>query len=94
MERMKNTSREAAIGTTQAIGSADLFVMLERAFRREARSCRACTFTLPYELAHDHGDWSVIPSAACSDESRQVLEDLVARYRRKYHLAEGDPRRR
>ena len=93
MGGMKNAF-DAPMNATQAIGSADLFVMLERAFRRESRNCVACNFTIPYELAHDHGDWSVIAGSSCSDQCRQVLEDLVARYRRKYHLAEGDPRRR
>jgi hypothetical protein len=94
MTGMRNTRREIEMNAPQAIGSTDLFVLLERAFRRESRNCGGCTFTLPYELAHDHGDWSVIPGTSCSDECRQLLEDLVSRYRTKYRLAEGDPRRR
>ena len=69
------------------ISAADLHVMLERAFRRESRNCHACTFSL-HGLQADNGpgDWSVIPAQACSDDCRNILEDLVARYRDQYRL--------
>lgn len=71
--------------------AADLYVMLERAFRRETRNCVDCSFSLPYAVA-SAGDWSVIPANTCSDACRMVLDDLVGRYRAMYRLAEGDRR--
>lgn len=71
--------------------AADLYVMLERAFRRETRNCVECTFSLPYALARA-GDWSVIAAGSCSDSCRMVLEDLVGRYRQMYRLTEGERR--
>lgn len=68
--------------------ASDLYVMLERAFRRESRNCGECTFSLPYAVA-SAGDWSVIPATSCSDACRMVLEDLVARYRQMYTLNEA-----
>ena len=71
--------------------SGDLYVMLERAFRRESRNCVHCSFTLPHALATaGGGDWSVIPSPSCSEACRMILEDLVVRYRKMYRLAEGE----
>lgn len=66
----------------------DLFVLLERAFRRKARDCDACLFTLPHWVSADGAgaNWSVIPSAACSDTCRGILEDLVARHQVSYRL--------
>ncbi len=68
----------------------DLFVLLERAYRRKARSCSSCVFTLPYRTEADvDASWSIIPSAACSDPCRAVLEDVVAQHQATYHLAES-----
>ena len=70
---------------------ADLYVMLERAFRRESRNCVDCSFTLPHALATaGKGDWSVIPSTSCSEACRMILEDVVARHRLMYRLAEAE----
>jgi hypothetical protein len=68
--------------------AADLYVMLERALRRESRNCHACTFSL-HAMADSgkHGDWSIISGQSCSDSCRTILEDIVARYRDKYSLA-------
>lgn len=72
------------------LAPADLYVMLERAFRRESRNCVDCSFTLPHALANSGaGDWSVIPSTSCSEACRMILEDVVSRYRQMYRLAEG-----
>lgn len=66
----------------------DLYVMLERAFRRESRNCVECSFSLPYAVA-PAGDWSVIPANSCSDDCRMLLDDIVARHRAMYRLAES-----
>ena len=82
------------MSTPNPLKATDLHVMLERALRRETRNCVDCTFSLPYALSTAGGDWSVIPAAACSDPCRMVLEDLVARFRNQYRLADGERARR
>ena len=76
---------------TKPLPPEDLFVLLERAYRRKARSCDACVFTLPYRVGADAFDanWSVIPSAACTDTCRGILEDVVAHHQATYRLAAG-----
>ena len=76
----------------QMLSPEDLFVRLERAFRRRARVCRGCVFTLPFRIRHANGngaDWSVIPSSECSETCRFILEDLVTEHQQAYQLAHG-----
>ena len=73
------------------VSAADLFVVLERAFRRQARECDDCVFTLPYRVARERrGDanWAVIPFS-CSETCRLILEDLVEKHQATYCLAES-----
>ena len=70
----------------------DLFVRLERAFRRRTRDCKACVFTLPYRTKRANGDladWTVVPSADCSETCRFILEDLVTEHQQAFQLAHG-----
>ena len=80
------------MNSTQSVCAPDLFVLLERAYRSRARSCAACVFTLPFRIASRPGmpNWSVIPSAECSETCRGTLEELVAKFQQTYRLA--DPR--
>ena len=78
------------MGTTSRLGASDLFVMLEKEYRKRARGCAACAFTLPYRISRAEGAegaWSVIPTATCSADCRSVLEDLVALFQKSYRLA-------
>lgn len=72
--------------------AADLFVLLERAFRRRARDCEQCAFTLPFLMPARNGDsnWSVVAAAACSERCRLLLDELVAEHQLAYQLADGD----
>ena len=69
----------------QSTTPSDLFVILERAFRRRSRGCKACEFSLPYALP-GADTWSVEPAKSCSSVCRQILEDLVDEYRGSYCL--------
>ena len=67
---------------------ADLYVVLERAFRRETRSCPRCSFSLPFRTDDGcaHGaNWSVLP-ANCSPLCESILEDVVTKLQRNYRL--------
>lgn len=70
------------------LGPEDLFALLDQAFRRH-KGCRACSFSLPHPVVAgdpSEANWTVIPSEACSDSCRDVLEQLIARYQSAYRL--------
>ena len=69
----------------QALNPSDLFVVLDRAFRRRSRGCRACGFSLPYPLPNSDS-WSVDAGESCSEFCRLVLENLVEEYQGAYRL--------
>jgi len=76
-----------------ALPASDLFVLLDRAFRRKARECSQCAFTLPFHLPKRSGsraNWSVVAGAACSERCRLILEELVAEHQSAYELAAND----
>lgn len=71
----------------------DLFVVLDRAFRRRTRDCAACAFTLPFHLPNRRAgaaNWSVAAAAACSEKCKLILDELVARHQATYRLS-GSP---
>lgn len=73
-----------------SLAASDLFVVLERAYRKRARDCAACAFSLPYRTdSPDTPDanWSIIPSSGCCGQCRNILEDVVAEHQASYRLA-------
>ena len=76
------------MSASMAVDATDLFVLLERDFRRRTRSCPRCTFSVPFRTDGDctHGaNWSVI-SSGCSPVCESILEDVVAQFQRSYRL--------
>ena len=69
----------------QEVTPSDLFVFLDRAFRKRSRNCRTCDFSLPYPLPHSH-KWAVDAGASCSYFCRLILEDLVDEFQPAYRL--------
>jgi len=67
--------------------ASDLFVMLERAFRRRSKNCHACTFSLPFSTGL-FGGWTVNTSEACSAKCRMILEELVSEFQQAYRLSD------
>jgi hypothetical protein len=81
------------MNTTHAtsLAAADLFVVLEKAYRRKARNCSACNFSLPFHTDSDGyptSNWAVIPSGECCGTCKLILEDVVAEHQATYRLAE------
>lgn len=78
------------MATRTALNASDLFVVLEKAFRRRARDCCSCTFSMPYSRSGRgtlRDDWSVILTNSCSPRCRALLEEIIHRYRSEYELA-------
>src|SRR6187200_1097904 len=81
----------------RAMEAADLFVVLDKAYRRRARRCGKCGFSLPYPIFRnddeDAGAWSVMPSADCSHDCTEILEELVGNFQKDYRLSRQGPAR-
>lgn len=78
------------MATRTQVNSSDLFVLLEKAFRRRSPECGGCTFSMPW-AQHDHGDpgedWTITLTNSCSPRCLAILEEIVNQYRREYALA-------
>ena len=74
----------------------DLFVVLDKAYRRRARRCGTCGFSLPFPVFRDDEEtaasWSVLPSDQCSSECLDALDELVASFQQAYRLSEPSGR--
>jgi hypothetical protein len=74
----------------ESIGAADLFVVLDKAYRRRTPRCGKCGFSIPFGVFRDDSDlggsWAVDPSWGCTPECRDALEELVASFQKKYRL--------
>ena len=70
--------------------AADLYVVLDKAYRRRARRCGKCGFSLPFPVFRGadeaSGEWAVNPSESCAPECAQALEELVSRMQKEYRL--------
>ena len=78
--------------SSKCLAAADLFALLDIAYRRLAPACAACEFSFPFRtIATDSGysNWSVIPSDECCDVCKHILEDLVAQHQATYRLADS-----
>ena len=73
------------------ITAADLFVLLDREFRRrKPRECEACFVQLPYRTdARRNGEanWELVVPDKCERGCANALEDIVQQYRERYDLA-------
>ena len=68
--------------------AADLFVLLEREFRRRRRrECDACSLSLPFALnGGSAGDWDLVMPRPCPQGCEEVAEELLAEFRGRYAL--------
>jgi len=71
--------------------SADLFVLLDREFRRRRpRECESCEVQLPYPVNPVSGsNWEALVMG-CGHGCVAVFEDLLAEFQRLYDL-KGEP---
>ena len=72
------------------ITSADLFVLLDREFRRRSpRECAACFVPLPYRIdarEQASANWELVPPSSCRQGCDLLIEELVAEFQEKYDL--------
>jgi hypothetical protein len=73
-----------------AVTAADLFVLLDREFRRrKPRECSVCFIQLPYRIdVRKAGDanWEMVTPAACGKGCDLVVEELLGEFQSLYEL--------
>jgi hypothetical protein len=74
-----------------ALSAADLFVLLDREFRRRRpRACNDCSVQLPFRVDDPvpHGaNWEIVTLPRCAAACEAVLQDLVSEFQGRYELA-------
>lgn len=77
------------MNTRTAVTAAELFVLLDREFRRrKLRDCPDCYVQIPYRVdaRGDAANWEVVTPPGCTNGCAAALEDLVAEYQALYEL--------
>jgi hypothetical protein len=75
--------------TRTEIDAADLYVLLQREFRRRQPSCDACFVQLPFRVdrREEHApNWEVVMPPQCGKGCTALLEELVLEYGLVYDL--------
>ena len=72
------------------IAAADLYVMLQREFRRrQIPDCPACYVQLPFRVDRPDGNapnWEVIVPSSCTYNCREVMDEVIEDFARRYDL--------
>lgn len=68
--------------------AADLFVLLEREFRRRRRDCDACSVSLPFPVEghSETGAWDMVMPQNCAQGCEEIVETLLSQLRERYAL--------
>ena len=73
-----------------ALNAADLYVLLQREFRRrQAPQCGACFVQLPYRVDRTDADtpnWEIALPSQCGYGCRALAEELLEEFRTLYDL--------
>lgn len=73
-----------------ALAPADLFVLLDREFRRrKPRECPVCFVQLPYRVdvrEPSAANWELVPAPECGRGCALVLDELVTEFQDQYDL--------
>ena len=77
------------------VTAADLFVLLDREFRRrKPRECTDCFVQLPYRVdaKGSAANWEVVTPRGCTPGCEAVFDELITEYQALYDLMSGDHR--
>ena len=70
----------------------DLYLLIDREFKlRKNGPCDVCYVQLPYRVDRENEsapNWEISIPAACPNDCRLVLEEIVQEYATRYDLAE------
>ena len=71
------------------VTAADLFVLLDREFRRrKPRDCAGCIVQLPFRVRGS--DWEAIAPGNCAHGCNAVFEEIVREFQRLYALKQSN----
>ena len=79
------------------VTAADLFVLLDREFRRrKPRECAGCFVQLPYpiDVFEEGPNWEAINPAHCDLGCVEIFEELVLEFQQLYSLRTPAPTER
>ena len=72
------------------IAAADLYVLLQREFRRRQISdCSACYVQLPFRVDRSDANtanWEVIVPSSCTYNCREVMSEVIEDFSHRYDL--------
>ena len=72
------------------IAAADLYVLLQREFRRrQVPECTTCFVQLPFRVDntnHAGANWEILFPSECSRGCREILDEIVEDFSRRYNL--------
>jgi hypothetical protein len=77
------------MNTRTGVTAADLFVLLDREFRRrKPRECAGCFVQLPYRVDAKSpvANWEIVTPPACGKGCDVVFDDLVQEFQSLYEL--------
>jgi hypothetical protein len=73
-----------------AIAAADLYVLLQREFRRrQVPECSTCYIQLPFRVDNRNragANWEIVFPAECVNGCREVLDEVVEDFSHRYDL--------
>jgi hypothetical protein len=76
--------------TRAANAAADLYVLLQREFRRrQSPECSTCYVQLPFRVDnpnHAGANWEVIFPGECAHGCREILDEVVEEFSHRYDL--------
>jgi hypothetical protein len=85
-----NIIRERKMKTKTPIQAADLYVLLQREFRRrQAADCSACYMQLPFRVDRERAEapnWEVIFPTECGHGCREVMDEVIEDFSQRYEL--------
>ena len=72
------------------IAAADLYVLLQREFRRrQVPDCSSCYVQLPFRVDRSDANgsnWEAIVPATCEYNCREVMDEVIEDFSRRYEL--------
>ena len=73
------------------IAAADLYVLLQREFRRrQVPDCSSCYVQLPFRVDRSDANGSnweaIVPSSSCEYNCREVMDEVIEDFARRYEL--------
>ena len=85
-----NIAHERKMKTRTPIQAADLYVLLQREFRRrQLPACGTCYVQFPFRVDRveaDRPNWEVILPAECQFGCREIMDEVIEDFSQRYEM--------